>query len=216
MYIPNSEIAFAPDRYKPILGLFEQAEYHYNKMLILNPSAQLPYHNIIHTRFVIEDSFLCAGEFADYDLVLAAMYHDFGYIIGNQDKDNVERASIYCLRSTANKTAASMILCTEFDGKSFPIEPTTPQEKALRDADLSSIFHIFEDDGRLLMRGLYEEMRRVDHLAGRVPINPYGFVKRTQEFFAKRTWYTELGQYMYDTHFEECYDELTRIAGEWW
>jgi len=140
--------------------------YHYFRFLLTASSNNNPYHNLVHSCYVLEKTYeaaLYSGLFSRNvrNLLIAAMFHDYGHSgkIGHEDKE-IEKA-LYFLREiilpedkSYTESIASLILATK-----YPYQEDEDLNEAaliLRDADLSQILdnNWFE----LCVIGLSQEM----------------------------------------------------------
>lgn len=105
-------------------------------------------------------------------IITASLLHDFDHSGGyhKNDKDNVAATLEYIESASGQpvlrhlgfdladrQTIAELIACTVFDAatKTFPQEPENDMQKALRDADLMSLYSA---EGHQLLVGLYYEI----------------------------------------------------------
>lgn len=142
------------------MEIFEKAEQFVSNLLKDKLSASYTYHNFKHTQRVVKAAKILAdaekvsdGEKAA--LVLAAWFHDTGYVLGAQ---NHEEKSVSIFReflnenTVADETVAlveSLIRITEMRR-----EPTTVPEKIIRDADCS---HFGKEDFESISASLRKE-----------------------------------------------------------
>ena len=120
----------------------------------------LLYHNVIHTREVVEAVKLMSSHYrlsADDDqaLVVAAWWHDVGYLSGtpeNHEMRSVESAKAFLLKHNATPAFIAKVEGCIMATK-MPQRPTTLIEKIICDADL---FHFgkqdFMEDTKMLRR----------------------------------------------------------------
>lgn len=139
---------------------------------ITNPGGGNPYHNNLHTEWAILDfvKYYLYENFTPWQIqrhhILAVMYHDFGHSAGEKsDKENVafaistiEKKFSEGLNEKAIKTMTDLVMRTEFSN-GFVHAPETIQDKAMRHADLSTIFHVFDQPKETVaqLRGLATE-----------------------------------------------------------
>lgn len=205
MNIPDSNFRYAStfDALTRWLNLQDAYDY----FLINNQSAMLPYHNLQHMKFVVEDSLMLIGpkdlgHNAYRGLAVAAMFHDFKHTgNGADDELNVARACEgvrnFLGKSIEAVKAERLITTTSFIDGRFPYEPGESREaQALRDADLCSVFHVYQPEGRSLMRGLFEEINIGKTLLGKETLGLPDFVRETYTFLRDATFYTDVGQHL--------------------
>lgn len=136
---------------------------------------QNPYHNPAHCRWVAGMALVifrgltghCGGGMKDpaIAVVIAGLLHDYDHMGGahRSDSENIELAvkGLNEVRKIIVKRhgediateAEKLIRVTEFP---FTHEPTTPGEKAIRDADV--LYSFSRDGARAIMEDLREEM----------------------------------------------------------
>ncbi len=124
------------------MNLFDQLYQKIITNLEINLPRHLTYHNPNHTRHVLEKAILIAGKenISDHELYLlkiAALYHDTGYQIGNENHEGEscriakrELSELGFKKSEINQICG-MILATQ-----IPQQPKTHLEGILADADL--------------------------------------------------------------------------------
>lgn len=178
-----------------------------------------PYHNVTHELQVIHYAHAAHMlQNPDWDLpsirelILAAAFHDHNHSGGStDDATNIKNAIAFTdslpdpmFESIIGKRrlVQDIIRCTQFNGKEdFAREPRTLAEKAIRDADLCSIY---SEEGRFLLRGLAKEMG--------VPLTNSSeieaFVNNNREFLKGATMYTEFGQQIREYQLERACSQL--------
>ncbi|MFV0564858.1 MAG: Pycsar system effector family protein [Flavobacteriaceae bacterium] len=125
--------------------LIQQAELHISNILNTELSPDNYYHNIIHTRRVVQ----MAVELAQHEqrseqetalLQLAAWFHDIGYV-NTEENHEAESAKIAVeyltekgLPPTETETVKQLILATKKEA-----EPKTDLEKIMKDADCAHL-----------------------------------------------------------------------------
>jgi hypothetical protein len=226
MYIPNPVLAAVQipgpvsyaNRSDAIIKVLD-LEFFRDFATAMNPSAQLPYHNAPHAKQVLSDAFFYmdglkpGAPFLLHDdapvLALACMFHDVGHSGGRlTDKENIEVALEY-LASALEMSNDSyfeslypeiekVIRVTEYDvEKGFVREPDSDMERAIRDADLSSVFHAWAHPkqrsfGSIQAWGLFVELRDCGRLP---PSTDYiVFLEQNARFLKDATFYTETGK----------------------
>jgi|688.fasta_scaffold00172_182 hypothetical protein len=167
-----------------------------------------PYHNLQHCINVYKWCEKIAAhenkEFA-IELQWAALFHDFDHSGGRVD-DNINL--LYAVTGFnlfyakwANQhinqwdyynpghiaKIVSIIRCTAFIKGTFPVEPITFEEKAIRDADLMSVF-LPDEEAIEALNGLYKEISLSNNLTR------LEFWDSNKSFFNKVTWYTDYGK----------------------
>lgn len=183
-----------------------------------------PYHNLQHCINVYKWCEKIAAyenkEFA-IELQWAALFHDFDHSGGRTD-DTVN--ILYAVNGfnlfyakwasqcenpweyyNPNHIAkiVSIIRCTSFIKGKFPIEPITFEEKAIRDADLMTIF-LPDEEAVESLNGLYKEISKFTNLT-RVE-----FWNSNKAFFNAITWYTNYGK-LKSAELNNRIDELTPL-----
>jgi HD superfamily phosphodiesterase len=154
-------------------------------------------------------------------LVVAALFHDFDHSGGKlKDEENIQRA-LQFVQGSAFKAIAvkqqveveqvvELIRVTEFSGGVFPNEPQNLMAKALRDADLCSIFSA---EGRMLIKyGLFEEINKKPIEAATLEeIN--NFALNNRKFLLNAKFYTTYGQRLKEDQLERCLRLFERHVG---
>jgi hypothetical protein len=157
-----------------------------------NPSNDLPYHNWYHTNCVVVN---CAKG-ARYhrlpfdttrDLLIAAMWHDFGHSGGKCDDWQNVKYAMECLRDEyyglyATEKISKFIHCTEYP---FIHEPFCIEQEILRDADMMQ--WIMPDAEEMILKGLKSE---VDVRRG--PITEVEWLDIQMQFIRKAVFFTEI------------------------
>lgn len=171
-----------------------------------------PYHNHRHCQQVLYA--VCRILEEEYEnkfiqlrpsVIWATLFHDYNHSGGKCGDDlNIEYATlnlrhhyIHYYQQLHNldvekgiylgeslQEALNMIKCTMFVNGGFPHEPRTIEERAIRDADLCSIF-LPQDDAVRAMKGLYMEMTLTQ------PMSRQEFWTRNEEFLRNVNWYTD-------------------------
>lgn len=134
--------------HQTVLGIYDR-----------NPSADLPYHGAAHGITVALRSAQAAremGESVDGQrrVLIAGLYHDFGYIVGDAEETNIDRASAY-IRSLGLDEADSTEVARLIRATHFPHQhPADDLEAIIQDADL---LQGIEPDGDRFRDGLTRE-----------------------------------------------------------
>ena len=216
MYIPNTKLMACrdADAHLAILRI-AGAEALWDQFKAHNASYHAPYHNWIHARNMVCDVTYLAG--LDTSLITAALFHDMNHSAGRDlDDMNIEAALSFLHKWVFFSPAfpqervgeiENLIRCTEFRDGVFPIEPNTENEGAIRDADLCSIFHIFEPHGHNQMFGLWREM--ITSSIG-LDWKASEFIDNTEKFLRAATFYTERGQDLQANYLDLCLEELRK------
>lgn len=213
MNIHNSPIQFAP-----IFDmLVRKYDLPYEAFVLGNSSAMAPYHNLVHARNVVEDAVLmftnmCPNKFIDYGqlLLTAALLHDFGHTAG-REKDDVNIAIACEAAKTISYTyhynvpeLQELIQCTEYSGGLFVTEPEDDISEALRDADICTIFHIYEPEGLSQYEGLLTEINTSLIRENKSPLTARQFMEGNTDFLKNAKYYTEAGNMLKDNYLEQC------------
>ena len=212
MYIPNSNVRYA-ETFDTLVSAFGLQDA-YNRYILTNPSSLAPYHNMQHMKFVVEDTFMylpinCPQRDVRTAL-FAAMFHDFGHTGGSEaDNINIAKAidaiDAYFPAGDTCTTAKELIRTTEYLNGAFTSEPDNDLAKALRDADLSTIFHVWTDKGVKLYEGLLEEAVVAGHVLSR-----RDFVDLQEKFLLGATFYTPFAKELRDWCLESSIAQLRR------
>ena len=130
-------------------------------LLKSNLPAHLVYHNLDHTKYVLDKSILIADQecINGHELSLikiAALYHDIGFIKSRENHEEIgcdiaqDNLTIYGLSEDDIQRICGMIMATK-----IPQKPYTLLEKIMADADLEYLGTAnFED----ISERLYEEL----------------------------------------------------------
>jgi hypothetical protein len=180
-----------------------------------------PYHNVIHELQHAYWAFTCAtNECTSYDvriepLLIASLFHDHNHSGGVEKDDvNIQRATAYVKQffPMIAYLVTPLIEVTQFMDGRFTKEPETLREKAMRDADLMSIYSV---EGRGLLLGLFDEtMRKPLGNAKREEVRDW--LQRNEEFLLNATMYTTLGRNLRREHLAKALSEFERVMwGRW-
>lgn len=227
MHIPGTRFLYAPDRTEEILRLCNLKDYA-DLLKVFNRAAGNPYHNNLHAITVMEDTFtylLHSFESNPSEVsaaLTAAIFHDAMHSGGLQpDSINIEEAVKFVMKINSGFSevcdldlVVQAIKCTCFDGAGFPVEPSTGGERALRDADLSTTFHIFEERGRLLAVGLFDEINRIIIAKGKPAMTVDVFMEKQVAFMKNATWYTPMAQTLSDETLDLCLEEMHKVLAK--
>lgn len=171
-----------------------------------NPSNKVPYHNLSHLVMVdaLAQRLLVNPTESDRIITyLAAMFHDFGHTAGHQpDHVNIEisccyldlqRVSLRELGVTDAEVDAAIdaIKCTQFP---FVMEPRTPIECALRDAD--SLYATISDNPKIIL----DDLRKEIEVATGKQLSYRDMYESQKAFCNNAKFYTEAGQHIWDAH----------------
>lgn len=219
MYIPKSPIQFAP--------LFDivvkKYDLPYDAFLLGNNSAMSPYSNSVHTRNVVVDSLLiythmnpCGVEYANpisialcKTLLTAALMHDYGHSSGRlSDPENIKVACDAVTAITGYTGLdldyiKTLIKCTEYY-KGFSTKPVSTLAHVLRDADICTIFHVYDTDGLAQYEGLFTELNTELHSRNKPMLSNRDFVRAISTFLKNAKFYTPIGNMLKDTYLDQC------------
>lgn len=129
--------------------------------LVHNLPPHLTYHNVAHTKYVIEKSRAIGKEenVSDSDLELleiAALFHDMGYI---EKSSNHEEIGCEMVRNNLGKYGINNFeiekICGMIMATKIPQRPNNLFEKILADADLE---YLGTDSYTTISNGLYQEI----------------------------------------------------------
>lgn len=185
-----------------------------------------PYHNLTHELQVVFWTHACIVNEPHFepsradmrDALLAALFHDHNHSGGrSSDEVNVQMAmqfvaNHYSLDRDPQRCAAAKIIeATRFDGldTGFYRDPTNLSERAIRDADLMSIY---THEGRQLLLGLVQEVSGKSWSL----INDHGGLAHSLEANAKflrgAKMYTSYGKTMKDRYLESAIREFNQLV----
>lgn len=161
----------------------------------------------------------------DAIVVVSALLHDFDHSGGaapndqyNIDAtfdfiDSVACNSILCGMGFASDTSIikSNIACTRYDSASraFPVPPKNAMERALRDADLMSMY---SSEGQHLIVGLYEEIYGKPFMFASLE-EAKAYARAQYEFNLNAHMFTAYGQRMQSQQFVRCMRALLQTLG---
>jgi len=194
-----------------------------------------PYHNHKHMLMVAWYAMhawneeIGAGEATNValaELVYSACVHDHSHSGGfyKDDQFNIDEVRSYLLKPGTLVTlrmlglntqsalrVESNVMCTRFDAqtKTFPVEPDGPAQRALRDADLMSIY---SDEGRWLICDLYEEMYGEALDEDATNEQKCAYLVGNVDFLAGAKMYTSYGKRMKKHHLRRSLMALTNIV----
>jgi hypothetical protein len=188
---------------------------------IHNTAYSAPYHNSVHAQMVVLDTILnIQSEFGNYPEnrsntrlslcqlgAIAAIFHDVNHSAGScyhiSDVLNVSTASQFVRDNSISlgllwddlELICKAIDCTVYNGKEFPIAPDHVISRALRDADISTIFYsdVYPKVVKSQLQGIIKEVNLSD---------PEDVFK----IFKTVTFYTPRGKYLsqhMDVHIKE-------------
>jgi uncharacterized protein len=129
--------------------------------LVHNLPPHLTYHNVAHTKYVIEKAITIGEEenLSEPDLELlkiAALFHDIGYIDKSNNHEEIGCEMVrnnlgkYGLDNREIEKICGMIMATK-----IPQKPNNLLEKILADADLE---YLGTDSYATISKGLYQEI----------------------------------------------------------
>lgn len=175
-----------------------------------------PYHNMRHSGCVVKYAQRIytyeTGNACEPELLLMGWMHDYNHSGGHHsDAVNIERARAGVhkfenhprMRHVDVGRVIKGIECTYFDGKGFPIDPVTDEEKALRDADLMAIY---EKDAVVQLLGLLMEIH-----VQRPTLSVAEFFEGNATFLRNAKMYTQYGNAVKEQYLEE---RLAHVAAE--
>jgi len=188
---------------------------------IHNTAYSAPYHNSVHAQMVVLDTILnIQSELVNYRSegisaglslcqlgALAAIFHDVNHSAGScysiSDVLNVATSSQFVRDNSTTlgllwddlELICKAIDCTVYNGKEFPIAPDHIVSRALRDADISTIFYsdVYPKVVKSQLQGIMKEVNLSD---------PEDVFK----IFKTVTFYTPRGKYLsqhMDVHIKE-------------
>ncbi len=161
------------ERIKKVTQILEELKLnpeHLNKVLVSNPSKELPYHNSQHLLTVAINSYEGAKHYSLTDsetrtLFLAALYHDWNHT-GSDTEDivNINKAlritkdPIFVTDKLLNNKDIDKIQ-TLIKASEYPHKKVyTISEKILQDADM---FQYLEKDSQIFIEGIGKELNFV-------------------------------------------------------
>lgn len=166
-----------------------------------NPSNNLPYHNKYHAECMVKNCYEGAQYYnlpwdTTRNLLLAAIYHDFGHTGGEEpDSENIRRAlhhGLFSIRKEVPKILIDCILCTEYP---FTVEPYTIEQRIIRDADLMQFR--FGDWQEMLFTSLRKE---IEVQYGR-SISDEEMLKGMKDFWInKAKFHTDWGREIFEAY----------------
>jgi hypothetical protein len=170
-----------------------------------NDAQSLPYHNTRHMELVAAAAAVLAeDEGANVTTcMIAAMMHDIHHTGHNPDQHNIDVAHEAVHKAARNhlfpagvkvQDVIDAISSTRYEvnGGGFVHEPTTPEARVLRDADLWHV-HFPVRTGLQQLLALGEEIH-----AWR-PSNLEAKIQSTRDFYDGVEWFTWRGQYLRNT-----------------
>lgn len=181
-----------------------------------NDSNELPYHNFYHTLCVVKNCYTGALKlglalFETYELILAALFHDYNHSGGELTDDlNISKALngfesflIYDgnFEQHLYDKVSEIIKVTQFP---FVREPSTDQEKIIRDADLMQCYE--ESWYEHIIMGLRQEIE----VSSKKEISVKEMLENQLKFISSSTFYTEWGQ----ERFEKEWPSLAIVIKE--
>ena len=238
MHIPHTPMQYAPT-FHSLVRVFDFQEF-VDLYLICNASAASPFHNFRYAQWAVEDTYRYYVSALEVDRVfdkpvddiritlIGALFKDCNHGCGAcDDETNVMNALLSLQdanemaqrpltrieRQTANALISSTLFMTEGGRASYPKAPTTLGEQALRDAELSIVFHAFSEVGKLQYEGFLQELNFAASLAGRPKFSMRDLAAETSRFLMQDArFFTPLGMATRDRHLQKCLDELTAYA----
>lgn len=177
--------------------ILDKAEVFVVKTFTEKLSERITYHNIIHTKYVVE----YANKLADlsglspkekYLLNLAAWFHDLGFIeteVGHELKSAGFAAEFMKENGFDESDITSvreLILCTRMD-----FEPTSLSEQILRDADVA---HLGSESYFEKSQLLKKEWEKIEAK----PIEEVVWFTKNAAFFNKHKYYTDAAKDLFD------------------
>lgn len=166
----------------------------------------LSYHNLNHTRYVVEKAIFLAEveevEEPQCSLIpVAALYHDIGYL--KSGKDHEYSSCNYVRRELPFHGFAEQELeyiCGMIMATRIPQHPESIAEKILADADL---FYLGTDAYKTFSENLFEEIKHHD------PNMDENEWRKVQcDFFESHTYHTPYGQAILDPVKQRNYRNL--------
>lgn len=185
-----------------------------------------PYHNLTHELQVVYWTHACIVNDPSYDpdsdilgpALIAALFHDHNHSGGRTtDAENVAAAMQFVTTHLSHELGgtslrpATIIEATRYDGvdKGFFREPTNLAERAIRDADLMSIY---SHEGRQLLTGLVEEITGKTWLQLAQVNEADGVLKVSAEFLRTAKMYTPYGKSIKSRNLEASLREFERMV----
>lgn len=165
-----------------------------------NPSNDLPYHNWTHIQHMVESVYEGAlyhqlGPQCQIDLVVAALFHDYGHTGGKEsDASNIRIAKMALDSYTATQVGKIeyipdvvrlLISVTQYP---FVITPIFTQERIIRDADLMEMGR--DTWYEMVIEGLRKEME----VSQKKEITVEEMLRGQVEFHEKVEWYSDWGR----------------------
>lgn len=195
------------DKLAKILKKYDLVEY-LDILLYENPSNNRPYHNLYHILCVTDFCYKIGKDCGLNDrdlrtLMLAALFHDFGYY-SKVDSENIIKAIEYFKEYSheseyTNKNVVKIIQATQYP---YVIDEANlnMSQKIIRDADLLQwTKKNFIDQ---VLFGLSKEMD--------MPLNK--FVVGQKNFMLGMTFYTSMGQSIYDNNITKKLKDLEEFS----
>jgi predicted metal-dependent HD superfamily phosphohydrolase len=181
-------------------NILHKAEQHVTDLLSKELGQEYLYHNLRHTQRVVANTkeIITAMELPEKvqeKLLLAAWFHDTGYIHGteNHEQKSGEYARKF-LKEEHMATPEIEEICTLILATERTHEPTTELEKIIRDADSG---HLAKKDFRSISEMLREELRKTDKADHRpdewrtINIEMFRTQHRFYSEYAKEHWNEE-------------------------
>lgn len=240
MHIPHTPMQYAPTFYS-LARVFNFQEF-VDLFLMSNSSAASPFHNFQYAQWAVEDTYRYYMSTLNRDHVfgrpvedirltlIGALFKDCNHSCGTQDDATNVTTAILSLqdanglakaplskadRQVVNALISSTLFTTDDGHGCYPVAPVTRGEQALRDAELSIVFHSFSSVGKLQYEGFLQELNTAASLAGRPLFTMKELALETKRFMMQDARFnTPLGIATRDRHLQKCLNELLAYA-EW-
>jgi predicted metal-dependent HD superfamily phosphohydrolase len=188
--------------------IIEAAQQYVIKQYQEHPHPHLVYHNLIHTRQVVQSAEQISAHYRlpEDELVavfVAAWFHDLGYLLGtpNQHEENGVAEALSFLKELQVEVSIQNMVTGCILATKMPQSPHNLIEQIVCDADLS---HLGRDDFKVRNKLLRQEVE----MTGNKKINAIDWNTNSIAFLERHHYFTEYCQTRYKQQKEQNIQQL--------
>ena len=182
-----------------------------------NPSNDLPYHNRFHSQCMVVNCYDGAQYYnlpyeATRQLLIAAMFHDFGHTGGKEDDTvNIGNALVgyHRLGEVMNAHEPIVVDCIRCTQYPFVVTPFTIEHRIIRDADLMQFR--FPNWEKVYFEDLKKEMEIRMHQT----ITDHEMIMGNRKFWADVMFFTDWGVKMVNEAAPYSFTQKLQVPTKW-
>lgn len=185
---------------------FEDIFNHVTNRLVSELPVWLTYHNIDHTRYVLERAnFIANQEYLSGREVLlikiAALYHDTGFLVQRKDHEDLSCEIAFSELQHLEFTRVELAeICGMIKATRIPQSPKTLSEKIVADADL---FYLGTSNYKDFSAKLFSEMKHYDP-----ELTEKTWLNIQQKFLSSHRYHTNYGRNVLEPLKRRNFDSL--------